>query len=106
MGARLPAPALAMDAGMGAGFGAGVGGTDVGGGDIAFTRTTPGFVPKPWLAMARRQNARPVTAACHRTVVELSHSASERPRHIFRGEFRKSEIVQVSGFAGSRDLTT
>ena len=38
MGAR-PAPALAK--------GAGVGGTDVGVGDTAFTRTTPGSVPKP-----------------------------------------------------------
>jgi hypothetical protein len=86
-----------IGAGMGAGIGAGVGGTDVGGGDIAFTRTTPGSVPKPLLAMARRQNARPVTASCHRTVVELSYSASERLRHIFHDEFGRSEFVQAKG---------
>jgi len=53
-----------MDAGTGAGIGAGVGGTDVGGGDIAFTRNYTRLCPEAFAGEGQEAKR----AAGHRSV--------------------------------------
>jgi len=85
-------------------LGAGVGGTDVCGGDIAFYANYTRLCPEALAGGCQEANARPETAACHKTVIEASQSASAAPAHIFCGGLECSEGVQAGGTHRRRPL--